>query len=447
MRLRIVFFLVSTLLIGLGVFRYLSLPKELPKEYVPLLQTTVSLEGTVAGEPDIRESSQRVPIRVVYEGVETTVLAVAERYPRVQVGEQVRLSGKLVLPESFITDTGRTFRYDTFLAKDGIFALIQRARIESLESPSEISAHFTNVLLSIKQSFQHGLSMALPEPAASLASGLITGGKQGLGPELLDVFVITGLVHIVVLSGYNVMIVAEAVMRMFGFLSRRMAAFAALITISLFVLAAGAGAASVRAGIMAAIAMTARMTGKTYAVLRALALAALIMLLHNPLLLLHDPGFQLSFLATLGIVLGVPLIEPAFLGIKSIFWREIITSSLAAQVAVLPLLLYQTGLFSVVSVPANLMVLPVVPLAMALATFAVLPALLIPALAPLFGLPAYAVLTYCIEVARFFASLPGAALSIPQFPFWLVVLAYILMGWWVYIKHKNPAPTERKVLT
>jgi competence protein ComEC len=408
----------------LGSGRIMLAPSQLPPSFLPLVGTDVSFEGTVIAEPDVRETTQRVTVEVEKDDAKTKVLVVAPLYPEVRYGDRVRVEGSLELPEPFETDTGRTFRYDRFLAKDGVFAIVSFASIETHAPGSSIGTRIMRTLIESKHAFQGALASAIPEPGASLASGLITGGKQGLGEELLDMFIVAGLVHIVVLSGYNVMIVAEGVLRVLGFLPKRIAAGIAGLVIALFVLAAGAGSASIRAGLMAGLALTARATGRTYAVVRALLAVAFLMLLVNPLLLAYDPGFQLSFLATLGLILLSPVLEVRLAWIRSPFWRDLLAATLAAQIAVLPLLLYQTGLFSVVSLPANLLVLPVVPLAMAFSALAGALSMIVPAAAPLFGFPAHVLLSYVIEVARFSASLPASSFAVPQFPFIVTMLSY-----------------------
>lgn len=422
---------------GLGVVRVLIEPDGPSQDLASKIGTEVTFSAKVDDEPDLRETMQRIRVRT---DSGERVLVVAPLYPSVDVGDEIDVTGTLQRPEPFATDGGRVFRYDRFLAKDHVFVSVERASIEKASSSTLLVDRIQVLLLSTKDAFQAGLANALPEPYAALASGLITGGKQGLGKGLLDAFVLSGLVHIVVLSGYNVMIVAEAVMRSLGFLSRRGAAIAAGAVIGLFVLIAGAGAASVRAGLMAGLALTARATGRTYAVLRALAFAGFVMLLVNPLILAFDPGFQLSFIATLGLVLGAPIISAALGFVKSAFWRELLASTLAAQIAVLPLLLYQTGLLSFVSVPANLLVLPLVPLAMLLSAIAGAVGFIIPVLGPVVGLPALIVLSYIVYVAQTLAELPLASVTVPQFPFMLVILAYAGLVYWIA---KAPAKPVR----
>lgn len=424
-------YLIATVfLVGasIGAFRTTLVSSTLPEPFVVLLETHVSLEGRVVRDPDLRESTVRLTLDVEYDGSHTRVLAVVPPFPSVRYGDMVRVEGTFVEPETFDTDGGRVFQYDRFLAKDGVFAVVENASIDVIASREGLFDEARGFFSDQKFAGIEALSVALPEPHASLASGLILGGKQGLGADLLDAFIRSGLVHIVVLSGYNVMIVAEFVMRIFGGLAKRTAAGAAAITIFAFVLAAGAGAASLRAGLMAGIALYGRATGRTYDAFRALAVAAALMLIWNPLLLAYDPGFQLSFVATLGLIFGAPLVERRLAFVRTRFMREIAAATIAAQVTVLPLLLYQNGLFSLIALPANLLVLPFVPLAMLASFAALLSGALVPTLAPLLALPAYAILSLIIAVVEYASTFPLAAISVPAFPFALVLLAYTLLA-------------------
>lgn len=235
------------------------------------------------------------------------------------------------------------------------------------------------------------------------------------------------------------MIIAEAVLRLLGFLPRRTALIVSGVAIALFVITAGAGSAAVRAGIMACIALFARATGRTYDALRALGVAIVLMLLINPLLLAFDPGFQLSIAATLGLILGAPLVESRLSWIKQIFVRDVVATTIAAQVFVLPLLLYQTGNLSPFALPANILVLPFVPLAMALSFISGSIGMLLPQVASLVALPSYLMLSYVVSVTELISSLPFAKVVLPAFPFALVVIAYALLGVLVWkLTQKHP---------
>ncbi len=423
-----------------GGARTMLAPQSLPAAFEPHVNTDVSLEGIVVADPDIRDTTQRVTVRLEEGGVRTRILAVASLYPELEYGEHITVSGKLERPKPFDSEGGRTFQYDRYLAKDGIFGIIQQAYVKSDAPPSGFFTKIMDELYGIKHVFVRGLENALPEPAAALAEGLLVGGKQGLGKDLTDAFTTSGLIAIVVLSGYNVMIVAEAVLRAFSFLPKRFALSAAGISILGFIVAAGSGSSALRAGFMACLALFARSTGRSYDALRGLFFVLLVLLLWNPLLFAYDPGFELSFIATLGLIIGTPLVEARVLFIKNAFLREITATTIAAQISILPLLLYLTGNLSLISLPANILVLPLVPLTMLLSFIAGLIGILLPTLAPVFGLPAYAFLSYIIVVGKYAAELPFAHAIIPAFSIAFVVIVYVLLWRLVLRLRRLPAP-------
>lgn len=419
-----------------GVGRVMLAPSAPPDVFLPLFETKVSLTGTVVDDPDVRETTQRVTIAVTYEGQQMRLLAVTPLHPTLQYGEEVQVRGTLARPEPFDTDGGRVFQYDRYLAKDGIFGIMQYVQVEKVGAPLWWQ-QIRGSLYVLKHAFIRGLEHALAEPYAALAAGLIAGGKQGLGTELLDAFTVAGLVHIVVLSGYNIMIVAEGVLKGFGFLPRRMAALLAGIMITFFVLAAGAGTASVRAGIMAGLGLFARASGRTYDALRALLLVFLLMILLNPYTLVYDPGFQFSFAATLGLILAASTLETYLSWVRPTFLRDILATTLSAQLFVLPLLLYQTGNLSLIALPANMLALPVVPLAMLFGAIAGMVGMVLPSIAMIAGLPALALLWYLVAVAQIIAALPFASVTVPLFSFVIVPVSYLLLGYGVYVLKRN----------
>lgn len=406
-------------------------PQTIPMEFAPLLGTNVSLQGTIVAPPDVRETSQRLVVSVQKGDVTTRVIAVVQD-GSYHVGDHVRVRGVFAAPVPFAGEGGRVFRYDQFLAKDGVFSLVDPARMEVVGEDSSPLFVLQRALQYVHDLFVAALERALPQPESALATGIVIGGKQGLGKELLAAFTVSGMLQIVVLSGYNVLIVAEGVLAMLASASRRLAFSVAGISTMLFIFAVGAGTSALRAGVMVLLALTARATGRTYGVLRALFVALVLMLLWNPLWLVYDPGLQLSFLATLGLILGVPLLTPKLLWIRHAFARDLVATTLAAQAAVLPLLLYQSGNLSLVAVPANVLSMPVIPAAMAASAVAALGSLLLGFLPPLvsylLALPAYALLAYVIAIAKTAAWLPFSNLILPAFPFWITLAAYAALG-------------------
>ncbi|MBU6491032.1 ComEC/Rec2 family competence protein, partial [Patescibacteria group bacterium] len=300
---------VFCIFVAFGMLRAALADTPLPEIFANQVRHRVSYEGVVVGDPDVRDANQRVTIRVESGGQSTNVLAVAPRSPRVAVGDRVNVSGTLLVPQPFVSEGGRIFQYDKYLERDGVRFLLNFAfiRVESSAPWYSLPAAFARV----KHAFLDGLSVALPEPYASLAGGIVIGGKSGLGKNLQDAFVRSGLVQIIVLSGYNVMVVAEWVMAALARtkLSKRWGAAAGALALTLFVLIAGVSATALRAMLMALIALYARASGRTYAAGRALLFVITLMLLWNPLYLVFDPGFGLSAAATAGLIWLAPIIE------------------------------------------------------------------------------------------------------------------------------------------
>lgn len=413
---------------ALAFVRVGTLTRELPAAFAPLVDTKVELSGTIVALPDMRETSQRITIETQHQETVTRIIASTSLYPPLHIGDHVTVRGTLKLPKEFETEGGRTFDYPSFLAKDGIFGVIQPAGVTRTGRSETLWFSFMRSLEWLRGSLTHLLAQALPEPESSLAVGLMVGGKQGLGKELLEAFTIAGMLQIVVLSGYNVMIVANALMQMLSSLPTRLRYVAASFSMLSFVLLAGAGPSALRAGLMAYLGLTARAFGKQYNLMRAIAVSVFLLALWNPLLIPFDPGFQFSFIATLGLALGTPLIAPKLSFLKSALLIELFASTLAAELGLLPLLLWQTGSLSLVSVFANVLAMPLIAPAMAASAVAALAAIpfgfVSPLLATFAGLPAYVPLYGIIAIATHSAALPFAHVIIPTFSFWYVAIAY-----------------------
>ncbi len=390
----------------------------------------VMLYGTVRREPEFRERMLHLYVDPNIEGHDELVLVTTDVFSftddTITYGDTVRVEGTLKKPEPFTADGGRTFDYRGYLKARDVNYMIQYGEV-LVEGRG---AGFLTGLYDRKHKFMDVIERTIPEPEAGLGEGVLLGVKRALGDSLEEVFRATGIIHIVVLSGYNIMVVVECityVLALFFFPRTRM--FLGIGIVILFALLVGFSATVVRASLMAVLLIIARNTGRTYAVLRALMIALVLMLMWNPYLLVHDTGFQLSFLATLGLILFSPHIEerltvvPRFLGV-----RMFVTATIAAQLAVLPLLLYHTGLVSVVSLVANVLVLPMVPVAMGFTFLTGTIGSISGTLGSIIGFFAHLSLEYIIVIAKVCASLPFASFSITAFPFWIVIISYALMG-------------------
>ena len=437
---RVLLISVACVCAALGIVRFdISTWNEENALFENNLDTKVTIGGVIIREVDERASTAHLTVRV--EEIDTAsadrrVLVIADRFPEFEYGDRVRVEGTLERPEAFETDLGRTFDYPGYLAVRGITYTLSRAKVEKIGS-GERNVLFAS-LLKMKHAFMNQIEALLPEPHAGLAKGLVLGVQRALGKELEDAFRTAGIIHIVVLSGYNITIVVEAVMRLLAFIRVWARVIVGALAIFAFALMVGLSATVLRASLMAALVLVARATGRTYDIMRALVFAGVAMLVFNPKLLVYDPGFQLSFLATLGLIFVAPLLEKKLLLVPTRFQiREFITSTIATQILVLPLLLYSMGLFSVVALVVNVLVLPVVPLTMLLVFLSGMFGFLSHTLALPIAYGAYLLLGYIIGVVEWFSSLPFAAFSIPAFPFWIVAVTYMLITLVLWHLHQS----------
>jgi competence protein ComEC len=284
------------------------------------------------------------------------------------------------------------------------------------------------------------LHRVLPAGEASLVAGVLLGADEQMPESVQEAFRATGTAHILAVSGFNVTIVAAAAATVFGrLLGARRGALAAGAMVVLYTLLCGAEAAVVRAALMACVALVALRLGRQPAALASLAAAAILMSLLEPGVI-FDVGFQLSFLATLGLVLAGRPSQEAIRGwgeraiphegarSAAVLFAELAVLSLVAQAATLPLSAYVFHRLPLTSLPANALILPAQPLLMATGAATAAASLVSLPLGSLAAWLSWPVAAYTIRVAELFASLPGASLALAPFPSGYLFLAYAALG-------------------
>lgn len=435
----ILFISISLICVLLGIFRYDYKDVREPKTvFDDLVQQEISFEGIVLREPDRRENSQRLVVG--FENVR--VLVSTELFPEFTYGDLLKVSGTLQKPENFKTDIGKEFDYVNYLSKDSIYYTISFADVSLVSSSNGNS--FISFLLKTKNKFLETIESIIPPPQSSLLGGLLLGTKQSLGQELQQNFVDTGLVHIVVLSGYNVTIIAEAIMRFLSFLPLTLGIVVGSFSIVFFALMTGAGATIVRASVMAILALIARATGNAFNITRALLIAGFLMVLQNPYILYFDLSFQLSFLATIGLIYLSPLFEKYFMWLpKNFGLREIASATIATQVFVLPFILYKMGTLSLIAPITNLIVLPLIPTTMFFGFITGVVGLLSETLAMPFGFISNLFLKFEIFIVKTFSAPSFSAIEVRTFPLLLVLVIYAIIFWILYKHYKIKGSGER----
>lgn len=382
--------------------------------------------GVVISEPEDKDNFQRF---VFLSDNREKVLVSAPLYSGVQYGDRVELSGgELKKPNVIVDeDSGREFDYGKFLSKDDIYFTLNSYKVEILSSGHGNA--IKSSLYKIKKNFVNHAKAILSEPYASLLTGLIVAGREALPQAILEEFRKAGVIHIVVLSGFNITLIAAFFHKLFR------SHTASIIGIILFVIMTGAGASIVRAAVMALIALSGQIMRRKYSAQRALLFAGFLMLLENPKILVFDPSFQLSFLATLGLIYVLPFMEEKLSWVSEKYQlRETLSQTLSTQITVLPLLIYMSGDVSIVSIPANLLILLVVPWTMLVGFIAVLLSYIATFLAWPLAYLSYLFLSWILFVSHALGSLPFATLKISTPIFWLIMVILLIIGtyfiWW-----------------
>jgi len=431
-----IIFCVFVLAFSLGILRFHSNDTPPPLVFESQVNHKIFFSGIIVDEPDIRENNQKFTIETELLGKKTKILFTTDFEGSFRYGDLIDFSGKLGKPKNFETDQDKIFDYVNYLRKDGIFYTINfgDAKIVSGGHGNKIK----RALFAVKNKFLEKINSAVRSPESLLLGGLILGERAAFSEEMRQGFINTGTIHIVALSGYNVTIVAEWIMKVFSFLPLNWAfaagvflplnwAFAAgYMGIFLFVVMAGGQSTAVRAGTMAVLALIARSTGRNYDVGRALILVGVIMIAWNPLVLVHDVSFQLSFFATVAVIFFAPRIEKYFLWVPKIGkLRDITSVTFAVYIFVLPFILYKMGNLSLVALPANLLVLPFIPMTMLFGFLTGVLGIIHYFLAVPTGFLSYLILHYELGIVDFLANVPFASLIIPDFPLIFVFVIYI----------------------
>lgn len=418
------------ILLIIGLIRFFFFIPDKP-DYEMAISQKVSLEGVVIDAPDVRIFNQRIVVRPINQ--KSNILVVVPKDLDIFYGDKVVVKGTLENPENFITNAGKEFNYKRYLANQDIYFIINNAEVEIISHNN--GSWVKSKLFWLRWKFMENINRVIFSPEKDLANGLLLGTRGGFDNEKKNEFITTGTIHIVALSGYNISIVSENVMKFFGFFfSQTPSIILGIFIIILFILMTGGAETSIRAGIMGMIMLFGRMTGRTYDAGRALIIAAIIMISYD-LRVVTDVSFQLSFLATAGVLFIAPKIVGWFRLFPIRFKiRENISMTMAATISVLPILLYSTGIFSFVSLPANILILPFIPATMFFSFITGAIGFISPFLSMPFALISDLLLSYILYIIHLFASLPFASINIKSLPLTLVIMIYLIILYLVFKK-------------
>lgn len=415
----------------------------------------VSIKGVITRYPEVRGEITRYEImaeeiEIQEQGLRQTVegrfLVNLKPYPAYQYGDQVLISGELITPPVL-----EDFDYRAFLAHKGIYSLVRRGQANLIAQGE--GSFLLHLLFALRKRAEQTVQQILPEPHASLMNGILLGIESGIPEEVMDAFNTTGTTHIIVISGSNFAVLSGIFLLLgHSLFGQKWGTWFAIVVIILYALLVGGDPPVLRAAIMGMISVLAFFVRRSSLAFNTLALAVLVMTIAQPNQL-YDVGFQLSALATLGLIL---LVDPItgltdqllsrYFGFSQQKRRRVLSLlsdalliTLAAQIITTPLIVGTFGRFSLISLLTNLLILPVQDLLLMSGGLATLLGLLWLPLGKLVGAICFATLEWTITMVRWTATFPYASITFGPFPTWYIWWLYTLgaLGWW-YRSHSRP---------
>jgi competence protein ComEC len=447
-------FPLMVLALGAGALRFQSNIPEFNEAYIGWYagrEEIFIVEGAVQAPPDERDAYTQLRVKTLrlhrkdeklFTPVQGLILAVVPAGGEWRYGDLVRLEGRIEIPPQ-----DEQFSYRDYLARQGIHAYFPRGK--ALRLGRGYGKALSAWIFSLRKRFLSTVYRLWPDPEASLLAGILLGVESGIPQPVEEAFKATGTSHIIAISGFNITLLSGLIVALFSrLLGKRRRGLAALLSaagIAMYTLLVGADAAVVRAALMGGLALFARMVGRRQDGLNSLAFVAAIMALLDPHVL-WDIGFQLSFMATLGLVLYAEPLSEAF-----IRWAaqllplktaqrlagpvgEYVLFTLAAQITTLPVMVYHFQKFSLAAFLTNPVILPAQPPVMILGGLAVFLAQVSASLGQLAAQVTWPFVAFTIRAVEWFAAIPGGVLVLGRVSLLVVVLYYAALlagfiGW------------------
>lgn len=431
------FFVVGFCLIFLvlGIWRYQITESEIRdselKKYNGLEQN-VLFTGTVVKEPDIREKHIKLTVEPEKLKRQGRILVTISRYPEYKYGDKLKIIGKLEAPPVF-----EDFNYKNYLEKEGIYSVVYYPKIEHLnkENSRNPVSNVYRGILAFKNKLRESIYGSLSSPQSSILGAMILGDKSRMSNDLKEKLNIAGVRHITAVSGMHVVILSSILMSLLLALGfwRGQAFYFSIILIFLFIIITGLQPSGIRAGIIGGLFLLGQKIGRKSVSSQAIVMAASLMLVINPLLLLNDVGFQLSFLAAMGIIYLAPIFKNwlSFIPKKFDNLKEIIAMTFAAQVFTLPILIYNFGKISLAAPLTNVLIIPIVYWIMIFGFIFALAGIIYPVLGWLLSFPCLFLLTYLTKIVDFFSQ-PWAAKTIENVHWLWLIIFYLILAVFTY---------------
>ncbi|MEA3328900.1 MAG: ComEC/Rec2 family competence protein [Candidatus Omnitrophota bacterium] len=459
----VVFILCVAFFLGaLCLKNFQTIPKSHIAAVTPYKSKIVILKGVVDNCPEITDKRISFIFRVkgLLEG--RTALKVCGKVliyvfgkEDLSYGEELILRGSLYRPPRF-SILGK-LSYENYLSQQDIYSLLAvKKSTVIIHTGRNLGNPFKKFVFWLRKRASSIISENLSPPEASILSAMLLGERKGVPRAINESLLRTGTCHILAVSGLHVGIVAFISLLLLRIvrISGKPCYFIAIIVLAGYALLTGARPSTVRAAIMVITLLTGYLIDREVNIYNSLALAGLIILGLNPRQLFNI-GFQLSFVCVISIVAISPRIKSLFnVRLFGLFRTRTslvqgrrfligaISVSSAAWLGSLGLVAYYFGIFSPITIIANLLVVSILPLlvasGLALITFAGLS----PFLGVIFGLNCEFIVTTLLRISSFLAGIPGAYFKLGPIPLGYVFCYYgllLLAVCFLPVKDTNPS--------
>jgi len=394
------------------------------------------VEGIVTKEPQEKENNFEAVINVQKVKKDNKEIKASGNLlvflkDKVNYGDKVILSGVLEEPKNFTPD----FNYKEYLRARRIYSLMFNPEIKILSYGN--GNLFLGAVFSFKEILKEKAKI-FPGDEGAILSAITIGDKTRLSKEFKEKLSIVGLSHIVAISGMHIMIILEIFFLFFILLGfwRREATIIALFFLFFYVLLIGAPASAIRAGIMGALLYIGFAIGRLSESSRSVVFAASFMVAFNPLILTRDVGFQLSFLAAIGIIYFYPILKEKFNQNESKI-KDLIFLTLSAQVLCLPILIFNFGKVPILAPLSNILVVPFLPALLIGGFLFLILSLVLPYFSLYFSFLIKIIFSWVVFVVNFISSFSFSSLSLKISPIFILIFYFILLVLMVKIKKQK----------
>lgn len=365
------------------------------------------------------------------KAVQGVIRVSVSKYPKKKPFPQY---GTLVVKGKLLPITG--------FANPGVFNSEKLAKIQNIGGRMSIKASqlqyetapkpWLSYVVDVSTAMKRSLAKTMDRRDSAVLAGMVLGGYDGIDADIVRSFSTTGIVHILSVSGSHIALLIGVVLAImnYGKIRRKIAIPAAGLVIIGYAFLCGFSPPVLRSVLMGLAMLLGLRLGKDADRGAILAGVVILMLCYRPLWLL-DIGFQLSFLSTAGLIYITPKIRPLLAKKLPTFVADSLAVCLAAQIAVVPLLVYYFHQLSPCSLIANIVVVPLIEIVLIITLGGLVLSFIVPPLGSILLIAASIILWPCLVITDWIAGWGWATITVPKTPVYMAVVYYLAV-WTVF---------------